>query len=636
LQAILARCLEKRPDDRFHSAHDLALALQAAASGRATTSSVERAVGKPASRLLPWVLAVSALVIVAIVVTAVFAPRRTAPAPPLIAALLPPPGVSVVGTIALSPDGRTLAFAGVGPESAPMRLWLRHLENGEVTVLAGTDGASAPFWSPDSRSLGFFARGMVQRIDVAGGPPRVVAPAADPRGGTWGAGVIAFSPSGGDGIYTAPADGGTPTRLTSLDKSRGEVSHRWPAFLPGGAALTFLVRTNAQNGRLSAWGISLAAKRPKMIVGADSAGVFANGRLFFMRGNTIFAQPFDAQALALAGEPIPMASRVWRDSNTDGLVAIAASDRALLYRTGSDVDARLTWIDRGGARTFVKVGAGPHAMDLSLSPDGRFGVFSVQETPGGSGSLWMLDMERGTQRPFTGDDMPDATSPLFSPDGRRVVFGSIRDGAFDLYEKAANGSSGAKPLLKSDRWKFPESWSPDGRWLLYTEMHPSTQADLWVLPMDGSSKPFPFVVTAAAEGGARFSPDGRIVAFVSNETGREEVYVQGFPSGEKWQVSSSGGTMPVWRPDGRALYYIATDFQLTEIPMTGQGERFGAGVPRGLFRIRVDTGGITTTVNRNFAVSVSGDRFLVNELVDDARTSAISIMVNWPSAGAPR
>jgi eukaryotic-like serine/threonine-protein kinase len=633
LQSILSRCLEKRPDDRFHSAHDLALALQAAASGRATTSRVERLAPAKRSRLLPLAFGIAALVILGITAVAVFAPRKPAAAPPLVATLVPPAGVSLTGTIALSPDGRTVAFPASGPESAGTRLWLRRLETGETRVLDDTDGAATPFWSPDSRSIAFFARGKLQRIDIAGGPARMIGAAPDPRGGTWAGNVIAFAPKGNDGIYTIPADGGAATPLTSLDKSKSEVSHRWPVFLPGGASLLFLARTTAQTERLSMWGVTLDTKQARVIIPAESSGVVADGRVLFLRASTVFAQPFDVKTLGVSGSAVPIASDVWKDSNTDGLVGFTVVGPALLFRTGSPSDGRLTWIDRRGARTPVDVAPGPRPQEIDLSPDGRLVAISMQETAGGSGSIWLLDVEHRSMRPFT-RDAPDAVLPIFSPDGRRVVFAGIRSGSFDLYEKAVNGSSDEKTLLKSDRWKFPESWSPDGRSILFTQIDPSTRADLWVLPMDGSSKPYPFLVTDAHEGGARFSPDGRIVAFVSNETGREEIYLQAFPAGEKVQVSTSGGAMAMWRPDGRELYYVGADSNLMAIPMTGRGERFGAGAPHALFRIRLDTGDLTTTVNRNYAVAPAGDRFLVNELVDDVRTSGISILLNWRTAAA--
>jgi Tol biopolymer transport system component len=626
LQAILARCLEKRPEDRFHSAHDLALALHAAASGRATTTSVERAVTAK-SRLVPLALVVAALGVTAIAAAAVVVSRRTVD-PLLAASLLPPPGVSPTGTIVLSPDGRTVAFPASGPASAGTRLWLRRLDADDSRVLEGTDGATTPFWSPDSRSLGFFARGKMQRIDIAGGAAHTLAAAPDPRGGAWAGDLIAFAPNANDAIYTMAAAGGAATAITALDRSKGEVSHRWPAFLPGGRSIVFLSRTSARSDRLTIRGMSLDTKQPRDIAFAESSGVLADGRLFFLRGTTVFAQPFDTSALSVSGAAVPMASGVWKDTNMDGLTAFTVVDNTLLFRAGSPPDGRLTWIDRSGARKPLDIPAGPRINGVNLSPDGRMAAVVVQETPGSSGSVWLMDVERGSMRPFS-REAPDANSPVFSPDGTRVVFTSIRSGSFDLYEKGVNGAAGEKPLLKSDRWKFPDSWSPDGRFIMFTLVDPSTQNDLWVVPTDGSSKPYVFARTDAQEAGGMFSPDGRRVAFVSDETGREEVYVQGFPTGERSQVSTAGGTAPIWRPDGRELYYLAPDSNLMAIPMTGQGDRFGAGAPRAMFRIRINPGTASTSINRAYAVSPKGDRFLVNELVEDERASTISILLNW-------
>ena len=633
LQALLARCLEKHPDDRFHSAHDLALSLQAAASGRAATSSGS-SVGRVApqkSRLLPVALGIAALAVAGIAAIALLGARKSIETPALTATLLPPPGVTLTGTIALSPDARLVGFPGSGPGLAPARLWVRRLDTGEARPLDGTEGASLPFWSPDSRALAFFARGKLQRIDVTGGPARTLAAAPDPRGGAWGGALIAFAPSANDGIYTLQADGGTPAPLTALDKAKGEVSHRWPTFAPGGRSVLFMCRTSAQSDRLSLRGVSLETREARTILSADSPGVAADGHLFFLRGTSLFAQSFDVPTMTVSGDATTVATGVWKDINTDGLTAFAVAGTTILFRTGSPTESRVTWIDRSGARTVMPTERA--SVDLNVSPDGRLAAFSMQDGGGGANSIWLFDVEHRSIRPFS-RDTPDANSPIFSPDGRRIAFSSIRSGSFDLYEKAVSGSSDEKVLLKSERWKYPESWSPDGRFLLFQLVDPSTHDDLWVLPMDGSAKPYPFVATEADEAAGRFAPDGRSVVFVSNETGREEVYIQGFPAGERWQLSTSGGTMPMWRADGRELYYLAPDTNLMAIPMTGQGERFGAGVPRALFQVRVNSGSASTSVLRNYAVAPAGDRFLVNELVDDVRTSGISILVNWRSAAA--
>jgi Tol biopolymer transport system component len=630
IQAILARCLEKRPEDRFHSAHDLALALQAAASGRATTSSVERAA--PAkSRVLPWAAAAAA-VCLAITAIAVLLSRKAEPPVPLSAALLPPSDVQLAGPIALSPDARTVAFCASGPESAGVRVWIRRLDTGETRVLEGTDGAVTPFWSSDSRSMGFFARGKLLRIDVAGGPARPLAPVTDPRGGSWAGGVIAFAPNPNDGIFTISADGGVPAALTSVDKAKGELSHRWPSFLPGGRELLFLMRTTAQTDRLAIRSVSLDTRQVRAVIAAESTGVYAGGRLFFVRGMSLFAQPFDPAAAAVSGDPVPVAASVWKDPNMDGLTAFSVVGDTVLFRSGRATASRVTWIDRAGARTPIEFSAAT-PLEMSVSADGRLAAVGVQEVAGASSSLWLLDLAHRTARPFS-RDAADATCPVWSPDGTRIIFSHVGSGTFDLYARATAGPESEQLVLKSGQWKFPESWSSDGRFLLFTQLNPATRTDIYVMPLDGPPAPRPFAATNADEGGARFAPDGRSVAFVSNETGREEVYVQGFPSGERSQVSPAGGTMPMWRPDGRELYYLAPDFTLMAMPMSGQGERFGAGAPRALFRIRVDAGTVGTIVNRNYAPV--GDRFLVNELVDDFRTSGISILLNWRGAAAGR
>jgi Tol biopolymer transport system component len=558
------------------------------------------------------------------------------PAPPargqLKLSVLPPDKSDVTGTLALAPDGRTLAFVALDSESTA-HLWLRRLDDTTPHMLAGTEHAAYPFWSPDGRSLGFFAESGLKRIDLAGGAPRTLAPAADPRGGTWNtAGVIVFAPNPGDGLFKVPAQGGTVERVTTLDTRRQEISHRWPTFLPDGTHVLFMNRTPQQlDERLALSVVAIEgpeAGKPRTLTASDSPGAYVDGRLYFARGLTLFSQPFDVRRLELTGEMTPTIEHVWSDVNMDGLYAVSMVSGVSAYRDSETADSQFAWFDRTGKMLGPVGPAG--AADPELSPDGRFLSYDMSDrtSPGATSTgLWMLDLERGARTRLSGSSRVD-TIATWSPDGRRIIFSSDRAGSVDLYERSL-GQTTERELLKSNLWKYPESWSPDGRHLLFTQLDPQSRTDLWILPLDGS-KPTPFVKTNADEIVGRFSPDGRWVAYASNDSGRLEVYVRTFPlSDARWQVSVNGGSNPMWRADGRELFYLALDNRMMSATVTTKGAAFEAAVPVELFKVRVARSSAAVVGgDRFYAVTGRGDRFIVNQWKSDVRASAITVVVN--------
>ena len=635
---LLRQCLERNPKNRLHAIADARLALEDSLAGRADDASASGAAGamqKSQQRAAWWqwlsgiALGATAL---AILERTLLAPPVSAPAETLRLEVLPPEGTVSSGPFDLAPDGRRLVFAATDSDGA-RALYVRALDTLEARKLPGTEGADLPFFSPDGRSVGFFADKKVQRIDLAGGPPRALAPVSDPRGASWGsAGIIVFAPDGGGPLFRIPESGGEPVAATRLDPAQQETSHRWPQFLPDGSRFVFLSRKPGDPPLALELG-SVDGKERLRLVEADSSARYAAGHLFFQRQTTLFSQRLDAARGALLDEPQPMAEDAWLDAFTDGLAAFAvASDGRLAYRRGGITTDRLTWLDRDG-KNLRTVGEPGVIRGPTLSPDERRILVSSPGRGAGHARLLLVDDASSIETSLTARDR-EATSPLFSPDGSRVLFADDRKGAFDLYEMKVSEPGKDVLVLATPLWKYPESWSPDGRFVLYTEVDPASRANLWVLPRTGDAKPFSFLATAAAESVASFSPDGRFVAYTSDESGREEIYIQPFPAtAVKWKVSSSGGFDAAWRGDGREVFYVAPDAQLMAVAVAQSASGLSFGVPRPLFR---NPSRRASNFGPNYAVSRDGQRFLVLEWPGKAIASSIVFVLGPSAQGASK
>ncbi len=621
LDRVVKTCLAKDPEDRWQSAGDIKRELKWIGEG----SLGERAPAEPhrKPRRLLWLAAVVLAALSGAILARVLLRPEPSAAPVYRLSILPPEKTASYGTLALSPDGQRLAFTGVGPDGTTT-LWIQPLDSLTARPLPGTENATDPFWSPDGRSLGFFAQRKLKRIDLAGGPPEVLCDASDPRGGTWSRdGVIVFAPNGGDGLYRISASGGALARVTRLDGSRREISHRWPHFLPDGRRFLYMNRIPSGPDRLTVEVASLDSKERTRLFAADSSAEYARGRLVFQRESTLLTQPFDPARLRLSGRPFPADEGVWSGvGSVDGLVGFSTSEMGLLaYRRGSRAsDGRLTWFDRTGRDLGTLGSSGSEGF--SLSPDGGRAILAVTAA-GGEVSLWLTDVAGGkTSRLAVG------SSPIWTHDGRRIIFASDRSGQYDLYEKAVDGVEKETLLYSSPYWKFAESCSPDGRSLLFRQDDPKTGIDLWVLPITGDRKPFPFLQTESDESLARFSGDGRWIAYVSNESGRDEVYVQSFPaspSGVKTQISVNGGSVPEWGPNQKEIFYLAADNRVMASDVTVADGRFQAGLPKPLFQARPLP---TWRTPIGFAVTPQGDRFLMNTLVGNRPSSAVTLLIN--------
>jgi serine/threonine protein kinase len=524
-------------------------------------------------------------------------------------------------SLAISPDGEKIVFVATS-EDRP-KLWLRSLESGSSRPMAGTEYAVYPFWSPDSRSVAFFAEGKLKRIDIDGGSVQVLAKAVVPAGGTWNRdGVILFPIVPDSAIFRVSAFGGDPIPTTKLQPQ--QTGHRFPQFLPDGRHFLYYVGGSPQTRGI--YVSDLVNTVSRRLLDSDGPAVYASsGHLLFVRQGTLFAQSFDSGRLELAGIPHAIAEHVAVGGLGMAALSVSAAG-SIAYRPGSSGGKRqLVWFDRSG-NEIARIGNPETATPAypSVSPDYRRAA--VQRSIGGETDIWLIELGRGRAIRFTSDPGPEI-APIWSPDGERIVFSSLgKAGVFDLYQKAVTGTGGQE-LLATAQPKQATDWSRDGRFLLYRSSDPTMDWDIWALRIDGDRQPFPVVRTKYEERDAQFSPDGKWIAYQSNESGRFEIYVQPFPGpGEKSPVSSNGGAQVRWRRDGKELFYIALDGRLVAVPFASTSEVVETGSPTPLFPAHV--GAVQDISLPNYIVSPDGQRFLIDTVKEES-ASPITVVLNW-------
>jgi Tol biopolymer transport system component len=630
LNAIVRRCLEKDARDRFQSAHDLAFALEAISTE--TRSSGTAVVAAPA-RSRVWALPIVAIAVIAVAAAAsrwwLLSRPSADPALTLSVSISAPPGTVIEDTPAISPDGSMIAF--VGAKGAATRIFVRALTTFDAVPVTGTEGGSSPFWSPDGRSLGFFARGRLWRVDLAGGTARVVATVVDPRGATWTPdNIIVYSPQPDGALYKVSADGGTPVALTTLDRAKQEISHRWPRVLPDGRHVLFMNRiATPQLIRYTITAFPTNGGTSKPLLDATSPGVYDRGQMLFMRGDRLFSQPFDPATLTLSGEPALLSDSVWSDGQqVAGLVGFDSAASVVVWRPMLSRRTHMTWKRRDG--TILQELHAADDADVGVpTADGRLIMLSHPDYRLNTVSIAMLHPASGTMTPVTAPDTT-STSPVWSPDNRRVVYSLLRDGAYDLYIKELRPGGTEQRLLHTDGMKAAQSWSPDGKVILFNASSAQTRLDLWAIEPRPGATPKIVVGGDADECCGRFSPDGKWIAYVSNATGRAEVFVRPFgKEAEPTQLSTNGGGAPDWHSAGRELFFVTQENRLMSVPLTITADRIRAGTPVPLFQINSwwkSAVQLRTSDDRSYA-SV-GDRFLVNENEEDPRASTINVLLN--------
>jgi eukaryotic-like serine/threonine-protein kinase len=627
LDRVVRRCLAKDREQRWQSMRDILFELQWIREHPSELATGPQAAPGRRSRMpLAAFGAVAALAALGAIPLAVVHLREiAAPAPPIRFTIPTAPQTSLspinARAMSASPDGRQIAF--VSGEKGVSQLWIRPLDKVGAHALAGTEGAAYPFWSPDGRALGFFAKGKLQTIELAGGQVHVLADAPNPLGGAWsGTGAIVFAPDSGSALLRVSQSGGPSRPATKLDARGVTWSHRWPTFLPGGRRFTYLV-TEPTRVFLG----SLDSPDATELMRADSNVIYSHGHLLFIRGSTLFAQPFDSGQLRFTGEPFTVAEQVSYDPIRLRGDYAASEGNVLAYSTGRLSNTQLAWFDRRG-KQLAAISSPASYLNLALSPDERT-VAAARIDENGSRDIWLVDVRRDVTSRFTLDPAFDWL-PLWSPDGTRIAFTSNRDGPFNLYQKASNGLGPEEALFTSPALKYFTDWSRDGRFILFDSLESRTNFDVWVLPLTGDRTPRPLVATRFSETSARFSPNGRWIAYVSDESGRSEVYVQSFDAPtSRWQISNAGGFQPQWARDSTELFYIAPDRRLMAVGLTMDSSRFEAGAPTPLFETAVPD--LENARNR-YAVTGDRQRFLINTLVSDPNDATITVLVNWWSA----
>jgi serine/threonine protein kinase len=626
---LLRRCLTKEPRNRMRDVGDARITIEEVQSGAEVDGEFPQTPSRRRSKVLVGIAAILFLTTITSLGTlsVVYLNRTEPPAPPEIRFEVSTPSTANPMSFAISPDGRRLVFSA--SNEGKSQLWVRRLDSITAQPMAGTDGATYPFWSPDSASVGFFADGKVKRIDIAGGAPQVLANAGAGRGGAWNReGTILFGQAAAS-IFRVPATGGEAVALTRLETGQG--SHRFPQFLPDGRHFIYFV----QGQGVYAGSLGAASPSPRRLASSDVAAVVSPlGFLLFPRQTTLLAQAFDFEREELSGNPFPVAEQVAFDAGTYA-PGFSATSSIVAYRTGSaGLTRQLTWLDRSG-KSVGTIGA-PDVASLTsveLSPDGK--RVAVHRTVDGNMDVWLIDAARGVPTRFTYDATADL-QPLWSPDGSRVVFSSNRKSNGNLYWKLSSGTGADALLLESDQVKVPTDWSSDGRFLLFRTTDPKMGHDLWVLPISGDKKPFPFLKTPFDERDGQFSPDGKWIAYQSNESGRFEIYVQPFPGpGEKFRISENGGAQPRWNRNGKEIFYVSLDSKMmaAAVNLSQDGQLLKPGTPRVLFPVGIAGGPLPGVNKQQYAVSSDGQRFLVNLALDEG-DSPITLIYNWKAQAA--
>jgi serine/threonine protein kinase len=627
---VVKTCLQKDPEGRFQNAHDVTLQLKWIAEDRSSPSATTLAAPTrhPRERLARAVAILIA--IVAGVVAGIFVARPSQPARIIRTVISPLEGTSfrltgdLAGPPELSPDGSSIAFAAAGSDGKVM-LWVRPMDKLEARSLGGTDNATFPFWSPDSKSLGFFADGKLKSIDLSGGAPQTICDAPQGRGGSWSRdGTILLTTDTQAPISRVNASGGTPVAITKLDPAR-HTSHRWPFFLPDGKHFLYVAinHDSAQSEKDAVYFASVDGAENRPLFRSLSNAIYAGGYVLFARGNQLMAQRFDPASGKLNGELQVVANGIANDISTWHMDASASGLGLLVMGSGGAADWQLIWVDRTGKRTDVITDKLANLQYARLSPQGDRVALQIDT---GANDIWILDFSRGIRTRLTFGPVFNA-SPVWSPDGKWIAYDSVRNGKDRVYRKPSDGSGAEELLLDDDQPVFPTDWSRDGKYLLYSRgpLYAAGE-EIWALPLEGDRKPFlvvPHGTNSFASQGV-LSPDSRWLAYVSSESGQSELYVVPFRGGQgKWQVSQGGGYLPLWSADGKSLYYSNLGFSVFVVPVKQVIDTLQFGAAEQL----VSTASMSSP-NFFFDVSPDGKKILLDAISQQVGQS-ITVVTNW-------
>ena len=636
LMRTVRRCLQKQPDRRFQSTSDLTFAIESLAARDSGAWHVASPPGGASHRrrnTTAWMVGSAALA--ALGGYAFGQLRSTSEVRPAVVLSALPPEGSAFGTSVLSPDGKWLAFSESGTSRS--HLWIRPLHSAVAQRLSATEGATNPFWSPDSKALGFFADRQLKVIDIAGGPPRVLCSVQQNRGGSWSReGEIIFAPDLGGTLMRVPASNGPPSMLTSLDLTRGEATHRWPYFLPDGRHFLYFVRTTRPEHD-GVYVSSLDGATPRRLFAASTNAVYAPpGFVLFVRNGTLLAQDFDSTSLTLSGAPRPLVERVGYALQLNRAGVSVSETGMLAY--GDAETTQLVWFDKANQRKEPALAGDHYYAQLWLSPDGSRVAFDRPDASGAN-DIYVSDVDRPQIAwKLTVDPASDVRPVWVGND--RVVWSSLRKESYNLYMQGVAGNSREELLVASTDRKYPSSVSSDSRWLLFDAESSGSSSDVWILPLESPRQPCRVLGSEFAERQARISPKGRWVAYTTDRDGSAEVYVTDInaalamaatrPTSRSClastgtRVSASGGTQPMWRSDGTALFYLVPDGQLMSVPISPTDATLRPGLASTVLRTASPERGSST---QTYAPSPDGETFLV--ITPTRPTNAATVVLNW-------
>ena len=650
LDETVWRCLAKNPERRYGCMHDVQIQLEELAESP-KAASLPALTSKPASSssLLPWLLAgVATLLAIGIAVAHFLQAPKSVQV--VRSSILPPADASFVtmvpasGPPVLSPDGTRMAFTARDAKSKVL-LYVQSLTSLTAQAVPGTDDAIYPFWSPDSKQIAFFAAGKLKKINADGGPPQDICDTVSGRGGSWRKnGVIIFTPSSNQSLFSVAAAGGTPEPASKLDVAKGENSHRWPWFLPDGKHFIYWSRTSRPGESPVIYIGELGSLQARSLTKSDTMAQYASGHLLFLRGQTLMAQAFNPGRMELSGEPQPIAEHVAVNGSTIRAMFSASETGTLVYQSGeASTGWDLVWFGRDG-KPIETVAQASRYIGPSLSPDGTRFVVTIFVGNQGIADNWIFDLARAThtRMTFSSSVTPYANlgGATWTPDSKTIFYTAVSQGVFRIYGKAADGSSSERLILDSgDASAYPSSVSPDGRYLVYMKrLNPNqtgndqTGNHIWALPLSAEGKPadgkpFPIVQDAFDEKAPIVSLDGKWLAYQSNESGRAEIYITAFPAaGAKWQVSSNGGTMPKWRRDGKELFFADPQDNIVAVDVNTSGNAVKLGAPHTLFQ--------AVGIQRDFGpfdVTADGKKFLINSGNLKEGTEPLTLVQHWPA-----
>jgi Tol biopolymer transport system component len=634
---LLKRCLEKDPRLRLRDIGDARFALDDDVTVASPAGQKAAALRMGVWRVVAIVVLVVAASLLAVVVWLSRGGAPTSPHPVQFIVAAAAGETLEVSPPVPSPDGRRIAF-GSRDASGHQALWIRGLDGAALQRIGGSDGATgAPFWSPDGKFVGFVAQGKLKKVDASGGPVLNIATVQTNLGATWGKdNVIVLAPVNRTVLHRVSASGGTPEAITTLNASRKENSHRWPHFLPDGRHFLFTARSDVKENNIIYVG-SLDSKEMKPLITAQSNAVYAApGYLLFAQEGTLMAQRFDARALTLSGDPVPVAANIGHTTPSSVAMFSASADgRVLSYQPAVPRLARISWFDRAG-HASEPIGPEKEFTELRLSPNGAMATVVIPDPDSGNRDIWLLDLGSGNLTRLTSNPAND-WQVAWSPDSRRIAFASDRNGRSSIYSKSID--SGEETLLfqMPKQGAFPKGWSSDGRFLSMGVDGPDGTSHIWALPLAGDRKPFSLSQSSAREDSAVLSPDGQWIAYESDESGSTEIYVRPFARPGKVRLSDAGGAQPRWRRDGREVFYVAGNRDMSSVAVTSVqgGATISAASPKPLFPTCADASTGTQVVVRpraTYDATADGTRFLLACGGPDANKPSIMVSVDWTAS----